>query len=336
MTRPALRALLGVVIIPVASACDNVEWGGIDLRLEPPPPVEALAVPASDSTAPDDAPEAELPPLPEGPLVFMGSRSSGRVSLRPIAELSGSGLQPLATDQEHPGFLDHLQSTLLAPGSRYTLYSGSGRVGTLQADTVFTASGFCSPAPIVQGVAELVSDAAGAMRFVALPAEVTEGVDYGRFLRPSHSYEQRVASIELASSAIASNAATWPESVLGTRVDMQAVPLDGDVDGAMAASFLYRDRLEVGSADATSAWAIFVLGVGGPSEYPSAFTWYRNAGRDGKGAARFWEQADVDLDGENEIVLQVFGEGARWAAILDRQGGRWTRAFEESCARTGG
>ena len=97
-----------------------------------------------------------------------------------------------------------------------------------------------------------------------------------------------------------------------------------------------RDALSVGAAASQSSYAIFVLGQGGPETYASAFEWYRPVSSDGKGAPRLWEQADWDGDGEVEILLQVFGENARWSAALDRRNGRWTRIFEESCGQTAG
>ncbi len=335
MVRQALRGLLALVILLVPSGCDNVAWGGVDVNLRPPPPVVAAA--AQDSTGADlDMAAPEMPPLPVGPVLFMGSRSGSRVSLRPIAEISGDSLIPFVSEDVAPGYAEYYARSRMGKGTAFTLFAKGTRVGTVRADTLFFEAGFCSASPVLEGTAELIAGAGSAARFIALPEDATRAVGYGQYRNPDHTYEQRVASINLATAVIARAGAVWPESVLETRVDIQGVPLDGDTDGAVAATFLYRDALSVGPATATSAYSIFVLGQGGPVDYTSAFTWYRRASVEGKGAPRLWEQADWDGDGEAEILLQVFGEDARWAAALDRRNGTWTPIFEEHCGTGAG
>ena len=335
MVRQALRGLLALVILLVPSGCDNVAWGGVDVNLRPPPPVVAEAAPDSTGADPEIA-APEMPPLPVGPVLFMGSRTGSRVSLRPIAEISGDSLIPFVSEAEAPGYAEYYAQSRMGRGSAFTLFAEGTRVGTVRADTLFYEPGFCSASPVLEGTAELVAGAGNAARFIALPEDATRSVAYGTYRNPDHTYEQRVASIDLASAAIARTGAIWPESVLETRGDMQGVPLDGDVDGAVAATFLYRDALAVGPSDAASAYSIFVLGEGGPVNYTGTFTWYRRTSVDGKGAARLWEQADWDGDGQAEILLQVFGEDARWAAALDRRNGTWTPIFEENCGTGSG
>jgi hypothetical protein len=145
-----------------------------------------------------------------------------------------------------------------------------------------------------------------------------------------HTYDQRVAGLELAAEAISRAAAPWPGSVLETRADMQAIPLDGDRTGAIAGTFLFQDALRVGPPLTRSAYDIFILGTGGPSAYSLAHMEYRPVSA-GKAAMRFFEQADWDADGQTELLVEVFGEDARWALALDRRDGQWTRVYEERC-----
>lgn len=116
---------------------------------------------------------------------------------------------------------------------------------------------------------------------------------------------------------------------------MHAIPLDGDRTAAIAATFLYQDALRVGPPLTPAAYSIFVLGTGGPVEYDLAFMDYRPVER-GKAATRYFEQADWDADGESELLLEVFGDQARWAIGLDRVDGLWTRVFEEGCPSADG
>ena len=51
---------------------------------------------------------------------------------------------------------------------------------------------------------------------------------------------------------------------------------------------------------------------------------------------RFFEQADWDADGETELLVEVFGEEARWFMALDRRNGSWTRIHEPVCTAAAG
>jgi hypothetical protein len=325
----AFSGITGTVMILALSACDNVEFEGVRIDLVPPP---VVAAPAVDSAAP--AAEAELPPeivLPEGPILYMGTRNGERVSLRPVGEVVESGLRALDPDLT-PGWNEAFVERDLAPGTALTLFAEGVRVGTMRVDEVETSEEYCRPTPVASGLAEFVASAGSATRFLALPEGVVAGRPYGTYRAPSHTYEQRVAGLNLASQALARTGAIWPPSVLETRADMQAIPLDGDESGAIAASFMYDDRLSVSEPESSRAYSIFVFGTGGPTQYSLQYVWYRRAADGGKAAARFFEQMDWDGDGEAEVLLEVLGTDARWAAALDRGAQGWDAIFETPCS----
>jgi len=324
----AFSGITGTVIICALSACDNVEWGGVQVDLVPPPePVVEVAAAEAEGEAPELAPEIVLP---DGPILYMGTRSGSRVSVHPVGEIGPEGLAPLDPD-DIPGFEEAFMDRDLQPGTPLTLFAEGVRVGTLRVDEVGVEAGLCRPTPVASGLAEFVSGAGSATRFLAVPEGAVADVPFQDYRAMSHSYEQRVAGLNLASQALSRTGAIWPPSVLETRADMQAIPLDGDPTGAIAATFMYDDRLSISDPDSPQAYSLMVLGSGGPETYQLEHVWYRPVSQGGKAAARFFEQFDWDGDGQAEILLEVFGANARWAAALDRGPEGWTTVFESGC-----
>jgi len=325
----AFSGITGTVIICTLSACDNVEWAGVQMDLVPPPePVAEVAAATPDPDAPEAAPEIVLP---DGPVLYMGTRSGSRVSLRPVAEIGPGGLLPLDSG-DIPGFEEAFIERDLAAGTPLTLFAEGVRVGTLRVDEVEVETGFCRPTPVASGSPEFLAGTGGATRFLAIPEDAVAGVGYEAFRPVDDTYEQRVAGLNLASQALARTGAIWPPSVLETRADMQAIPLDGDPSGAIAATFMFQDRLSLTEPESPRAYSMMVLGTGGPETYRLEHVWYRPVSDGGKAAARFFEQFDWDGDGQAEILLEVFGTDTRWAAALDRGPDGWDTVFESDCS----
>jgi hypothetical protein len=79
------------------------------------------------------------------------------------------------------------------------------------------------------------------------------------------------------------------------------------------------------------SYSLLILGESLGTRFDRAFTWYRRVGDEGKGSPRFFSRMDWDGDGEEELLLEVFGADARWWAALDREDGSWTLAFQDPC-----
>ncbi|MDT8370230.1 MAG: hypothetical protein RQ745_13570 [Longimicrobiales bacterium] len=317
------------MIIGALSACDNVEFEGTRLELVPPSGDSSETAEASDTLEARDSTVAS--PFPEGPLLYMGTRTGTQVSVHPVGEITATGLRPL----DHtgtPGFLDALIERRLAPGTPLTLFAEGVRVGTLRVQETTIESGFCRPTPVASGVAEVVPGTEEAVRFLAVDEAAVADVPYGEYRPVEHTFDQRVAGLDFAAEALRRTGALWPPSVLESRADMQAVPLDGVPRGAIAATFVVGDRLAVGPPDSRRAHSIFILATGDVGDYTLDYIGYRPVADGGKGVARFFEQLDWDRDGQAEIVLEVFGERARWAAVLDRGPDGWTTTFESACS----
>jgi hypothetical protein len=327
----AFSGITGTVIICALSACDNVEFDGVQVALVPPPETAADTAAAALSGAdPEAAPEIVLP---DGPILYMGTRTGSRVSVRPVAEIWEDGLRPIDPDRT-PGFGEAFAARDLVPGTPLTLFAEGVRAGTMRVDAVENAAteGFCRATPLASGGAEFVPGAGTATRFLAIDQGVVESVGYQAFQAVDDSYEQRVSGLDLAQAALMQTGARWPPSVLETRADMQAIPLDGNPTGAFTATFMFEDRLEVGEPESAAAYSMMILGTGGPERYSLEYVWYRPASDGGKAAARFFEQFDWDGDGRSEILLEVLGADTRWVAALDRNEDGWTSVFETDCS----
>ena len=326
---PTTRIAAALLILLPLSACDNVEWGGVQVELRPPPEKVDTTTAAVDSAL---AAEPAGPTLPEGYAVFMGERLEGnRVRIRPVAEIGPDTLMALPRDVDRPGSVDLFARERMARGTAFTLFAEGSRIGTVRLDSLQTQPGLCAPVPVGFGTLEMVPDASEATRFIAVNEAAVENQRYTPFVAPDHNLEQRTVGVDLAASAIRSVGAAFPGAVLDMRADFQAFPLDGDPRGAFAGTFLYQDALRVGDPLTEAAYDLFIIGVQGTRGWEIGYRDYRPA-RDGKAAQRFFESADWDGDGESEVLVELFGTQSRWVMGLERKEGTWYRAFEESCA----
>jgi hypothetical protein len=317
------RHLLAIaVILTGAPGCDNVAWGGAEWQLERPPTAPV------DSLSPEALAAAEEPaPRPYGPLLLAGSLDEARATLAVVGEVQGEGLLAI------PGSAEEVErvESVTAEGSQWILFADGVRVGTLTVDEVGTSSVYCPARRTVTGIVEIVPTASATERLLALPASVAGGRAYDPFRPMADAYDQRVASISWASQAIPRYQASWPaDGLVEAREDIRVFQPAGAPGPAVAATFMYRDRLAVGRPQ-SGAYALFLLGAARGTEYFEDFTWYRPADAEGKGAPRYFDHLDWDGDGDDEILLEVLGAERRWFASLGRREGQWTRTFQDVC-----
>ena len=316
------RHLLTIaVILAGAPGCDNVAFGGASMEVVPPPMV-------IDTTEAADAAE-QRPVNVHAPVLLAGVRDGLRATLTVVGEVDGDVLRPFP----HPDFPDDTTrlAGLTAPGSEWTLFSEGVRVGRLVTETARAADGYCGTRTSVTGVVELVPSAAAAERLLALPPADGAARDYGAYQELAHVYDQRVASLEIAQEAIPAHNATWPRlGVLDARKHIQAFDIGGAPGPFVAATFMYQDSLAI-TPPGQGAYALFVIGEQVGAAHEAAFVWYRAVDTDGKGAPRYFDHLDWDGDGNEEILVDVFGSNRRWFAGVARRGGTWERTFQDAC-----
>lgn len=320
------RWLLLAVILTVPSGCDNVTWGGVEVHMQAPPP-QAEVAPPSLTEAVEETPP---PPLPEGPILLAGTREGNLATLIVVGEVRGDAIEPLPDEAAVPGFRSHFQASLLSPGTELVLFSEGVRVGRMTITEVGEDARFCRPRTQVTGPVELAPGAASARRVLALRDTAATRRPWGDFRALTHDYDQRVASLALATEAIPRVGAAWPPSLLESRADIQVFRLPEASGPSVVATFLHGDRLATGPAGA-DAWALFVMGTAEGGSYRSSFIGYRDEGIEGKAAPRYFSHLDWDGDGDSEILLDVFGTEHRWFASLSRRAGSWAQTFQDPC-----
>jgi hypothetical protein len=311
-------------MLTVATGCDNVAWGGVEVELNPPPAVENAESEGEEGTE-EQAPEREL-----GPILLAGTRDGSRATLSVVGEIHGDSISAFP----NPRFLaeDSVRLTqLVAEGSDWVLFAEGVRVGRLTADEVGTVTETCTPRASVSGMAELLPDASAAERFLALSADDAAAWSYGEYEALQRDYDQGVASLNIVGDVIPRVGATWPVAgTLASRQDIQAFQMSGVNGQAVVATFVVNDEMAI-APPGQSAYAVFLMGLPSGGEYREAYAWYRAVDIDGKGVPRYFGHLDWDGDGESEILLDVFGSNRRWYAGLARRDGEWVRSFQDAC-----
>lgn len=314
------------MILTALTACDNVSWGGIEWHLQSPPPVVDTA--AVDTVAQEpDAP----PPLELGPVLYAVERGGASDTLQAVAEITPDGLRPLPI-REAVDFESRFRSQRMSRGTRFALFASGVRVGTFHAtESVPPDTTLCAPRPRTAGRMEVLPEAVDVPRLLAVDGDHARRRPLGDFRPRVEQRNERAASLNLGAALLNRLEAPWPADLLESRGDIQVFrPEGGDGEPAIAATFLFRDDLEVGEAP-PSAWSIFYIAEPGADGYDTDFVWYRTAGEEGKGAPRFFEHADWDGDGREDVLLELLGRDSRWFAALARGPDGWSRTFQDPC-----
>ena len=316
--------LLGIVMVVLG--CDNVEWGGVDVSLRSPsePTIMEAPAPPADTTA------TPVTPRPSEPVLYLGRRVGSEAWLVPVAEMRADGLHALPGDgsaQEIRAFAERH----FAGGSTFTLFSEGVRVGTLTAAEYSVVASFCGARPRVRGPIEIVPNAAATNTFLALSSDIGASFAYEDYEAVVQTRDLRVTSLNTMRALLPTLRATWPESVLAIRRDIQMFRDGSEQAPTVVATFVYGDSLQVGPA-APDAYSVFLI-VSDPdgSGYQTSYVDYRLWSQHGKGAARYFDRMDLDGDGTPELILEVLGESSIWIATLKRGDDGWRESYRDSC-----
>lgn len=329
MRKTDLGQLTIFVIVTATTACDNVGWGGVALSIQPP----------SERSGEAAAEAADTTVLPEGPILYAAAIDDETATLRPLVELRGDSLHAVEATGDRLLFNTRFIDREYRPGSEFVLLSHGTRVGTVAVQEALAAdASFCPQAPAARGVAELT---ASAMRrpprgapprpasFLALRKEPLSPRPHGPYPDAQIDGAMRAASFEIALAELRARGATNPPDWIRARADVTPLPTAGTAR-AFAATYLFRDDL-ARELPPSAGYSLFFIAEEGQAGFAPTYVWFRRYAARDKAAPRFYDHLDLDDDGNDEIVLEVFGAERAWFAILDRSGGSWRLVYEDPC-----
>ena len=298
--------------------CDNVEWGGIDVAVVPPPPTGAAA-------------EAELEAadrLPEGPILYHVRRDSTGATVTPVGEIGDDGLQRIDIGDDPAVFGDRFISAFLRQGAELTLFRQGRRAGTLIVDSASVPTGgVCRRLPRASGRVELSGSVGGAGEFLAMAR--TQAPE-GRMPSDSMTPQRRMLNLGdiMAEQALRRRGAQLP-NWNAARVQIQPFPVADSRDLGFTATYLVDDELQVGND--SLGYSLFLVAVPAESGYDTVFVQHTSYPESGKRAPRAIDFLDWDRDGQAELLLQVYGTRNAWFEAIDKDDDGWRRTLEDRC-----
>jgi hypothetical protein len=315
----------GALILIGLAACDNVNWGGVDVAIVPPPPQARPVAPvaAGDST---------VQRLPEGPILYYVAPSGGTGTMVPVAEIAGDSLRSLHGASDPDAFAARFIAEHMRQGAEFVLFREGARVGTMVVQSADVAQGgeTCPAVPRATGSLELSPTAASAREFLALSklAAPQTARDVPPVLVPSRNM-QVVAPI-IAERLMRARRAGLPGNWQRAMAQLQPFPVNGVPQPGYATTFLVGDTLGPGLDD--EGYSIFYIGIPSEASYDTAFVDYRQYPQGGKAAPRVVDFLDWDRDEQVELLLQVYGVSDSWfEAMGNGPDGDWQRIFHERC-----
>ncbi len=307
------------MVIGVA-ACDNVEWGGLDVAVVPPPPKAGPTIGGIE--AGDE--------LPQGPILYHVIRDSLETTMIPVGEIVDDGLRPIPIADDPTAFGDRFITAFLREGAEFTLFHHGRRAGTLMVDSAAVPTGsYCRPLPRATGSMELSGGSDEAIEFLAMArTQAPQGQTLPGGELSVEGRMQIVGNI-LAERALRARSAQLPNWSRARR-QLQPFPVSETRDLGFTATFLVDDELAVGNDD--QGYSLYIVYTPqAQAGYDTAYVSYTSYTAEGKAAPRTIDFLDWDRDGSVEILLEVFGTRNSWYAAVGPDGDEWSRTFEDRC-----
>jgi hypothetical protein len=319
----------GALILTLAAGCDNVNWGGADFAVVPPPP-QSQRTPAADAAGPDSA---VVERLPEGPILYYAVPSGAGGVMVPIGEIDGDTLRALRATDDPAAFASRFIAEHMREGSEFVLFREGARAGTLVVQTAQapTATGECPIVPRATGSLELSIAALDAREFLAMSKLQAPQVTRTLADRLTTSRNMQVVGPILAERLMRARGASLPGNWQRAMAQLKPFPTDEGGQTGYATTFVVGDTLGPGLDD--EGYSLFYIGTPSQASFDTTYVDYRPYGEVGKQAPRVVDFLDWDRDEQAELLLQVYGVNDVWFEALgadDR--GRWRRIFQDRCA----
>lgn len=310
-----------VLSLAFVTGCDNVNFGGAEFAIVPPPKVSG-----TPATSGEEVEER----LPEGPVLYYVANGPTPVMV-PVGEISGDTLVPMRARKDARTYAQRLIAEHMRQGAEFALYRDGQRMGTfLITSAEPPPANVCPALPRATGTMELASGAEQIGEFLAIakryapeihrragaPLEVTRGM-------------QVIAPI-LAERMIRARRAELPGNWQRAMAQLRPFPIAGGPDAAFAATFLVGDTLGRGADN--DGYSLFFIGVPAQFSFDTVFVQFTNYPGAGKAAPRIVDFLDWNRDEQPELLLQVFGISDTWFEAVGRgPTGQWRRIFRDRC-----
>lgn len=326
MIRRLLRAAPSAVaclIVTGLLACDNVEWGGTDIEIVPPPPSAAMR-----PIEPDQEVLTEFG-LPRGSVLFHLRQAPGGARLIPVGEVSGDSIRTIRRPEAIAAetYESRFRDAVIPVGSQFDLFRRGAKVGTF----------------VAQGTGELtqcgVPTATGNATVVAAAADQTDFIAFRQGLAPTVRGEygppQITGSIRTYASIIAERLILQvglprPRSWTGAQRDLQPIEIAAGGHPEMAATYLVGDSLAVGPSDPQGYSVFYLADFETRRGYSPVYQEVRDYRQTGKAAPRLLDHLNWDEEEGDEVLIQVFGRDQMWYESVSQRGGEWVKIWEGS------
>ncbi|MEX2285210.1 MAG: hypothetical protein WEE89_22175 [Gemmatimonadota bacterium] len=306
----------------VVTGCDNVNWGGVELAIVPPPQVSA---------APATSGEEVEERLPAGPVLYYVANTGGVATMYPVGEISGDSLIPIQARADVRAFSQRYIGEHLRQGAEFVLYRRGSRVGTfvVQSATAPEAN-VCPALPSAVGALELSSGAEQISEYLAIAEQYAPEIRRRAGAALETGRNMQVLAPILAEKMIRARRAPLPGNWQRAMEQLLPIPISGTSDPGYATTFLVGDTLGRGADN--EGYSLFYIGVPAQFSYDTVFVLYNNYAEAGKAAPRVVDFLDWNRDDQPEMLLQVYGINDAWFETVGRtQAGQWRRTFRARC-----
>ncbi len=320
LLRAAARTwrVAAVLMVIALTGCDNVEWGGVEVAVVPPPP----------KSGPAETQLGEVEELPQGAILYLVTRDSTRTTAVPVAEIADGETRPIRMGDDPKTYGDRFISSFLRAGGELTLFRHGRRAGTLLIDSASVQPAGCTVLPVAVGRAELSGRTGDATEFLAMArTQAPQGVVLAPDSLEVEPRMQVVGNI-LAERILRDRHAQLPNWSRARR-QLFPFPVEGSQDLGFTATFLVDDALEVGDDD--QGYSLFVLYTPQAQTYDTAYVEFTSYTASGKAAPRVVDFLDWNRDGSVELLLDVYGTRDSWFTAIGKTEGGWQQIMNARC-----
>lgn len=323
MMRSRVVSLLNAaLILVVATGCDNVNWGGADVAVVPPPPVTRGV--SIDGEAGEER-------VPQGPVLFYVAAAAGGATMVPVGEISSDSLIAIRSTHDPAAFANRFIAEHMRQGAEFALFREGARVGTFVVQgTEVPPPQACPFLPRARGILQLSAGAEQVPEFLAIAEPYAPEISRRAGPPPEISRNMQVLAPILAERLLRARRAQLPGNWQRAMAQLKPFPITGAASPGYATTFLVSDTLATGGDD--NGYSLFYVGVPAQFSYDTAYVVFTDYPSGGKAAPRVIDFLDWNRDEQPDLLLQVYGVRDAWFEAVSRnRRGQWRRVFRDRC-----